>query len=607
MTHQSPGSPFAHDPPGGGGTPFGRYRLVELLGRGGIGEVWRAHDTATDRVVAVKVLPPHLAQDSGFSERFRREAHAAARLNDPHVIPIHNYGEIDGRLYVDMRLIDGRDLEQVLADGPLDPARAVLIIEQVAKAVHAAHKVGLMHRDIKPSNILLDDDDFAYLIDFGIARAVGETGLTATGGVIGTLRYMAPERFGTGQADARSDIYALACVLYECLTGSGPFPGDSLEQQLAAHLTVPPPRPSHNHRGVPAELDTVIATGMAKDPGERYPSTVDLARAARDAITTPLPRPGPTAPAQPPTMPASMPRAPAPRQPPTNHPQPPAGPPPATQIGPPTRPPSRPYSGSVWPPPPPAQPPMEPPPTPRPASAARRSKRWIVLAAALAVTSVLVGGLVIWQSTRPSTTPPIASTTTPISGTTSPISSSTTTSAIPAVDFHSWQAFGVIDAKISGDGQSVVLDTHDTTENWTAVWSVLIAPGPPKCSTHITGRARDISHSSGVAGGFGIGLTTLQEDSSGQQVIYGSAVQYDFGLNGYFAVAYPTAEAYSLDAAPLDHEWHDFDVRIDEQGRITAQIDGQPVVQAQGSAVCGMPTIRVWAGSAEFREFSAQP
>ena len=149
-------------------------------------------------------------------ERFRREAHAAARLNDPHVVPIHTYGEIDGRLYVDMRLIESRDLEQVLADGPLDPARAVLIIEQVAKAVHAAHKVGLMHRDIKPSNILLDDDDFAYLIDFGIARAVGETGLTATGGVIGTLRYMAPERFGTGQADARSDIYALACVLYEC-------------------------------------------------------------------------------------------------------------------------------------------------------------------------------------------------------------------------------------------------------------------------------------------------------------------------------------------------------------------------------------------------------
>jgi serine/threonine protein kinase len=138
------------------GTPFGRYRLIELLGRSGMGEVWRAHDTVTDRVVAVKVLPAHLADDKAFVQRFRREAHAAARLNNPHIIPIHAYGEIDGRLYVDMRLIEGRDLQEVLADGPLEPGRAVRIIEQVAKALHAAHKVGLVHRDVKPSNILLD-------------------------------------------------------------------------------------------------------------------------------------------------------------------------------------------------------------------------------------------------------------------------------------------------------------------------------------------------------------------------------------------------------------------------------------------------------------------
>ena len=215
------------------------------------------------------------------------------------MVPIHTYGEIDGHLFVDMRLIEGRDLETVLAEGPITPARAVLIIEQVAKAVHAAHKVGLVHRDIKPSNILLDGDDFAYLIDFGIARAAGETGLTATGGVIGTLRYMAPERFSTGEADARSDIYALACVLYECLTGNRPFPGDSMEQQLAGHLATPPPRPSDT--GAPAEFDHVIATGMAKDPGARYPTTVQLARAARGAITEPLRGQGPTVRAQPPT------------------------------------------------------------------------------------------------------------------------------------------------------------------------------------------------------------------------------------------------------------------------------------------------------------------
>ena len=193
------------------GTPFGRYRLLELLGGGGMGKVWRAFDTATNRVVAVKVLAAHLAADPEFEQRFRREAFAAAGLNNPHVVPIHTYGEIDGRLYVDMRLIEGRNLESVIADGPLDPARAVRIIGEVAKALHAAHKVGLVHRDVKPSNILLDDDDFAYLIDFGIARAADETGLTSTGAVIGTWHYMAPERLGLREVDARSDIYALAC------------------------------------------------------------------------------------------------------------------------------------------------------------------------------------------------------------------------------------------------------------------------------------------------------------------------------------------------------------------------------------------------------------
>ena len=129
-----------------------------------------------------------------FVKRFRREAEAAARLDNPHMVPIHDYGEIDGRLYVDMRLIEGRDLQSVLADGPLPPGRAVRIIEQVASALHAAHEIGLVHRDVKPSNILVDKDDFAYLIDFGIARGAEETGITSTGAVIGTWHYMAPER-----------------------------------------------------------------------------------------------------------------------------------------------------------------------------------------------------------------------------------------------------------------------------------------------------------------------------------------------------------------------------------------------------------------------------
>ena len=206
--------------------PFGRYRLIELLGRGGMGEVWRAYDTDTDRVVAIKLLPASLSDDEDFQRRFRREAHAAARLSNPHVIPIHHYGEIDDRLYVDMRLVEGRDLGTVLADGPLEPGRAVRIIDQVAKALHAAHKVGLLHRDIKPSNILLDDDDFAYLIDFGIARAADETRMTKSGNTIGTFAYIAPERLDSrAEEDARADIYSLACVLYESLTGEPPFAG----------------------------------------------------------------------------------------------------------------------------------------------------------------------------------------------------------------------------------------------------------------------------------------------------------------------------------------------------------------------------------------------
>jgi predicted Ser/Thr protein kinase len=267
------------------GTPFGRYELIELLGRGGMGEVWKAFDTATQRVVAVKVLPAQMAADPTFEQRFRREAFTAAGLNNPHVVPIHNFGEIEGRLYVDMRLIEGEDLEHTLARGALEPERAVKIVEQISSALNAAHRVGLVHRDVKPSNILIAEDDFAYLIDFGIARGAGETKLTATGNVVGTWAYMAPERFSTGISDARSDIYALACVLYECLTSSRPFPGDSVEQQIAGHLTTPPPRPSISRPAVSPELDAVVTTGMAKDPAERYGTTTELARAARKALT----------------------------------------------------------------------------------------------------------------------------------------------------------------------------------------------------------------------------------------------------------------------------------------------------------------------------------
>jgi serine/threonine protein kinase len=185
---------------------LGPYRLEGILGRGGMGEVHRAFDTGRGRAVALKILPPELARDENFRARFRREADNAARLQDPHVVPIHDFGEIDGRLYIDMRLIEGTSLDQLIAAGPLDPRRAAALITQVAEALTDAHNHNILHRDIKPSNILITQSDFAYLTDFGIARALDEdaTSLTQSGATIGTLAYMAPERFDGGPPDNRS-------------------------------------------------------------------------------------------------------------------------------------------------------------------------------------------------------------------------------------------------------------------------------------------------------------------------------------------------------------------------------------------------------------------
>lgn len=276
-------------------TPFGHYRLQKLIGRGGMGEVYQAYDTKTDRVVALKVLPHSMAQDETFQARFRRESQAAAGINDPHVVPIHGYGEIDGRLYLDMRLIEGRNLGTMLqeTEKPLGAAFAVTVVEQVANGLDAAHKLGLIHRDIKPSNILITGRDFVYLIDFGLARTAGEKGLTTAGSTLGTLAYMAPERFEGGEVDARSDIYALTCVLYECLTGSRPYPADSLEQQIAGHMVSEIPRPSDTDPRL-AAFDDVIAKGMAKKPDKRYQSAGELAQAAKRALNAPVRRPGRT-------------------------------------------------------------------------------------------------------------------------------------------------------------------------------------------------------------------------------------------------------------------------------------------------------------------------
>lgn len=266
---------------------FGRYRLLSLLGQGGMGQVWRAHDSLTNRVVALKLLPERFADDEQLRERFRRECRAVAQLTEPHVIPIHDFGDIDGRLYLNMRLIEGTDLRKVLTtEGALSPQRSVAIVAQVAGALQAAHAAGLVHRDVKPTNILLGDDEFASLIDFGIAHAADDRTLTATGETIGTVAYMAPEEIGAAVSpDARVDVYALACVLYECLTGRPPFVSElGMQGVIAHHLHTPPPRPSSTTPEVPTAFDAVIAKGMAKNPDDRYQTVGELTAAARAAI-----------------------------------------------------------------------------------------------------------------------------------------------------------------------------------------------------------------------------------------------------------------------------------------------------------------------------------
>jgi serine/threonine-protein kinase len=290
---------------------FGRYRLLALIGAGAMGKVYKAHDTVMGRDVAIKVLPNELGAEPGYRERFRREAHTAARLTEPHIIPIHDTGEIESQLYLVMPVVEGIDLEALLQrDGPMSPERVVQVIEQLAAALDAAHAAGLVHRDVKPSNALVTARDFVYLIDFGIAHNAAATKLTSTGMIMGTLAYMAPERFTAGIADARSDIYALACVLHECLTGHYPYPGESIEQQIAGHLTLDPPRPSEHRPDLPVGFDEVIARGMAKDPDQRYQSAHQLATAARGALTTTPSRTPPTAPASraDPTRAAAQPR-----------------------------------------------------------------------------------------------------------------------------------------------------------------------------------------------------------------------------------------------------------------------------------------------------------
>jgi serine/threonine-protein kinase len=279
------------------GDLIGGYRLTAEIARGGMGTVYKALDTTTQLPVAVKVIAAELAAQPGYDNRFRREVQAAAQLDEPHILPVLDSGEDDGRLFLVMPLVEGTDINTLLdTEGPMSPLDAVEVITAVASALDAAHAAGLVHRDVKPSNILRTTADrFIYLIDFGIAQDSSSTRLTSTGTTLGTWAYMAPERFTDGAAGAAADIYSLTCVLSQCLTGQPPYPGESLPQQVHGHCYLPAPKPTGIRATVPVGFDEVIARGMAKNPHDRYRTCLELAVAARLALSGPSLPSAPTA------------------------------------------------------------------------------------------------------------------------------------------------------------------------------------------------------------------------------------------------------------------------------------------------------------------------
>jgi len=278
----------------------GRYRLEEVIGRGGMSTVYRGTDLALDRVVAVKVaMDPLLERDPVYAARFKREARAAAAIPNPGVVTVFDAGADGPTRYIVMEYVEGRDLAEVLRDEPahrLEPMRAARIAEQVADTLAAAHAAGIVHRDIKPGNIMITPQDGVKVLDFGIARLSDGVSLTQTASVLGTAPYMSPEQAMGQPADARSDIYSLGCVLYEMLTGKPPFLADVAAAVLHQHVRVAPKRPSALNPDVPPVLDALVLEMLAKSPDDRPQTAADVRDrlAALDKATDPT-RPLPPA------------------------------------------------------------------------------------------------------------------------------------------------------------------------------------------------------------------------------------------------------------------------------------------------------------------------
>jgi serine/threonine protein kinase len=268
------------------GTEVAGFRIESVLGRGGMSVVYIAEQVRLGRKVALKVLTTELAWDEQFRERFVRESHIAATIDHPNIIPIYDAGEADGLLYIAMRFVRGPDLKEILKRGQLGVGRTIFLIEQLSSALDAAHAHALVHRDVKPGNILLEEStDHVYLTDFGVAKQTTARGLTSTGHFLGTVEYASPEQIEGGTVDARTDVYALGCVLYECLTGAPPYSHGTEHAVLHAHLVDPPPSVTRVRPDLPQAFDGVIATAMAKIADDRFSSCGELAHAARNAAS----------------------------------------------------------------------------------------------------------------------------------------------------------------------------------------------------------------------------------------------------------------------------------------------------------------------------------
>jgi len=265
------------------GTELGGYRIVEPLGSGGTSVVYRAEHVRLGRPAALKLLTPGFGE-ADFSGRFLRESQLAASLDHPSIVPVYDAGEEDGLLYIAMACVEGDDLKKLLAEeGRLEVRRALRILGQIGSALDAAHARGLVHRDVKPANILVAEGDRAYLSDFGVVKELAGTGTTRTGSFVGTIEYCAPEQIEGQDVDGRADVYALACVLYECLTGATPFHRPSEVAVLNAHLHTPPPKLSRSAPNLPTALEPVISKALSKSPLDRYATCGELIAAARAA------------------------------------------------------------------------------------------------------------------------------------------------------------------------------------------------------------------------------------------------------------------------------------------------------------------------------------